>query len=73
MPSAEHHKVRFVLKQGPAGSHYLTIEGANSDLSVAFECESVHLHVRDGVEPAALRSLTDALNDQVSTLSIQRA
>lgn len=73
MPSAEHHKVRFVLRQGPAGSHYLTIDGPASDLRVALGCDSVHLHIRDGVDASTLRSLADALNDQITTLSIQRS
>jgi hypothetical protein len=63
--------VRFVLRQGQAGSNYMELTSTHDDYRDLLECDALHFHLRDGVDYARLETLVRELNDVVDVLAVR--
>lgn len=71
MPSSNRFPVRIAIKEGPAGRQFLTLELVGISSRDAFNCDSLHFHLRDGTSTETAKALVRDMNGAIDSLSIQ--
>ncbi len=73
MPPSSRFPVRVAVKEGPAGRQFLTLELVGTSTKEAFNCDSLHFHLRDGTARETAEELVRTLNGTIESLSIQKS